>query len=62
MKRNIYISYIHEDSNNFKFKIMDRFKGRKYKLSDEETDSTIRSEEDLLKIAKKISQIGRAHV
>ena len=57
MKRNIYISYIHSDSNNFIFKIMDKFKGRKYKISDEETDSTIRSEEDLLKIAKKISHM-----
>ena len=57
MKRNIYISYIHSDSMNFKFKIMDRFKGRKYKFSDEEITSTLRSEEDLLKIAKKVSHM-----
>jgi hypothetical protein len=57
MKRNIYISYIHEESKNFKFKIMDKFKGRKYKFSDEVDESSIRSEEDLLKIAKKISHM-----
>ena len=57
MKRNIYLSYIHEDSKNFKFKITDRFKGRKYKFSDEEFKSKMHSDEDLLKIAKKISHM-----
>jgi len=36
---------------------MDKFKGRKYKFSDEETDSTILSDEALLKIEKKISHM-----
>ena len=57
MKRNIYISYIHTDSMNFKFKIMDKFKGRKYKYSDEETISTPYTEESLLKLEKKISHM-----
>ncbi len=57
MKRNIYISYVHSDSMNFKFKIMDKFKGRKYKFSDEEIDSTILSDEFLLKLEKKISHM-----
>lgn len=57
MKRNIYISYIHSDSMNFKFKIMDKFKGRKYKFSDEEFDLTSNNEEYLLKLEKKISHM-----
>jgi biopolymer transport protein ExbD len=36
---------------------MDKFKGRKYKFSDEEIDSTILSEETLLKLEKKISHM-----
>ncbi len=55
MKRNIYISYIHSDSMNFKFKIMDKFKGRKYKYSNEDTDLLPHTEESLLKLEKKIS-------
>ena len=57
MKRNIYISYIHSDSMNFKFKIMDKFKGRKYKYSSEDTNSTSTTEESLLKLEKKISHM-----
>lgn len=60
MKKNIYISYIHSDSMNFKFKIMDRFKGRKYKYSNEEnnlTSNTLNTEESLLKLEKKISRM-----
>jgi multiple sugar transport system permease protein len=30
MKRNVYISYIDKESMNYKFKIMDKFKGRKF--------------------------------
>jgi len=60
MKRNIYISYINSESKNFKFKIMDKFKGRKYKFSDENFDITstniFQSEESLSKLAKKITQ------
>ncbi|KFZ25761.1 MAG: hypothetical protein KQ78_02056 [Candidatus Izimaplasma bacterium HR2] len=57
MKRNVYISYIHSDSMNFKFKIMDKFKGRKYKYSNEETDLTSNTKESLLKLEKKISHM-----
>jgi len=57
MKRNIYISYIHSDSMNFKFKMMDKFKGRKYKYSNEDTDLTTNTEESLLKLEKKISHM-----
>ena len=57
MKRNIYISYIHSDSANFKFKIMDKFKGRKYKFSDEEIDSTMFSE-DTLFLLYEISSVS----
>ena len=57
MKRNIYISYIHSDSMNYKFKIMDKFKGRKYKFSEEEINSTILSDETLLKLEKKVSHM-----
>ena len=57
MKKNIYISYIHSDSMNFKFKIMDKFKGRKYKYSNEETDSELNTDESLLKLEKKISHM-----
>lgn len=60
MKRNIYLSYIHSDSMNFKFKILDRFKGRKYKISEESYDILNKdnnpSEEELLKLEKKISK------
>lgn len=60
MKRNIYISYIHADSMNFKFKIMDKFRGRKYKFSDEdfniESTTMLQSEETLTKLAKSISR------
>lgn len=56
MKRNIYISYNHQDSMNYKFKIMDKFKGRKYKFSDEEVID-YNSEESLLKLEKKISHM-----
>jgi len=59
MKKNIYISYINSESKNFKFKIMDKFKGRKYKFSDENYDITStsfdQSDESLSKLAKKIS-------
>jgi hypothetical protein len=59
MKRNIYISYIHSDAMNFKFKIMDRFKGRKYKFSNEEYDVNVldfeKNEESLFKLEKKVS-------
>jgi len=60
MKRNIYISYIHSDSMNFKFKIMDKFKGRKYKFSNEDTDNNseaLNTDEGLLKLEKKISHM-----
>ncbi len=57
MKKNIYISYIHSDSMNFKFKIMDKFKGRKYKYSSEEIDLTSNTEASLLKLEKKISHM-----
>lgn len=60
MKKNIYLSYIHSDSMNFKFKILDRFKGRKYKISEESYDinsqSINQSEEELSKLEKKISK------
>lgn len=57
MKKNIYISYIHSDSMNFKFKIMDKYKGRKYKYSNEDTDQTSDTVESLLKLEKKISHM-----
>jgi len=59
MKKNIYISYINSDSMNFKNKIIDRFKGRKYKFSDESYDvigtPAAITEDEKLKLAKKIS-------
>jgi hypothetical protein len=59
MKNNIYISYINNESINFKIKMMDRFKGRKYKHSDEtytlQTDVSQDSDE-LLKLAKNVSR------
>ena len=56
MKRNVYISYIHSDAMNFKFKIMDKFKGRKYKFSDEKAmTESLETEESLIKLEKKIS-------
>ena len=42
---------------NFRFKIMDKFKGRKYKYSNEETNLTSDTEESLLKLEKKISHM-----
>lgn len=58
MKRNIYISYIHSDSMNYHFKIVDKFKGRKYKFSDKSFDPTQSNtepiEETLTKLAKNI--------
>lgn len=59
MKKNIYISYIHSESMNYKFKILDQFRGRKYKLSEESFDpslsSTPQTDEILTKIAKNIA-------
>lgn len=59
MKKNIYISYIHSDAMNFKFKIVDRFKGRKYKFSNEEYDVNVKdfekNEESLFKLNKKVA-------
>jgi len=61
MKKNIYLSYIHSDSMNFKFKLTDKFKGRKYKFSDEAFDpmstGASQTEDDLMKLAKKISHM-----
>ena len=59
MKKNVYISYIHAESMNYKFKLMDRFKGRKYKHSEESFDiatTTLDNVEDQLKLAKNISR------
>ena len=59
MKKNVYISYIHAESMNYKFKIMDKFKGRKYKLSDESygiSDQSLEpTDEHITKMAKNIS-------
>ena len=60
MKRNIYISYNNEESMNFKNKIIDNYKGRKYKFSDEsfnKSNTTFEEgSEDLLKLAKSVSR------
>jgi len=59
MKKNVYISYINAESTNFKFKLMDRFKGRKYKHSEESFDittTTLENVEDQLLLAKNISR------
>jgi len=59
MKRNIYISFIQSESFNYKFKMLDKYKGRKYKFSDESYDITLPqdtpTEESLLKLAKNIA-------
>ena len=59
MKKNIYISYIDSESMNFKNKITDRFKGRKYKYSETSYDlnntSLTQDNDESLKLAKKIS-------
>jgi len=59
MKRHVYLSYIHSDAMNFKHKILDRFKGRKYKISEEGYDvknTTIEpNEETLTQLAKNVS-------
>lgn len=60
MKRNIYISYIDGESKNFRNKIIDKFKGRKYKHSDEtylvDTTKVGEDNDELLKIAKNVSR------
>lgn len=59
MKKNVYISHIHAEAANYKFKLMDRFKGRKYKYSDESFDiatTTLEDNEDQLLLAKNISR------
>ena len=61
MKKNIYLSYIHSDSMNFKFKLTDRFKGRKYKFSNESFDPTSNdskpNKDELMKLAKRVSHM-----
>lgn len=59
MKKNIYISYIHSDSKNYQFKILDKFKGRKYKFSDIEDLSSNKTytELELQKVEKKVSHM-----
>lgn len=59
MKRNIYISGIHSESMNYKYKIIDRFKGRKYKASEElyTFDMTFEQDsEESIKIGKNIAR------
>lgn len=60
MKRNVYISYINEESKNYKSKITDRFRGRKYKHSDElfdvKNDSFNSTDDELLLLAKNVSR------
>jgi|LGOV01.1.fsa_nt_gb hypothetical protein len=59
MKKNVYISYINAESTNFKFKLTDRFKGRKYKSSEESFDiatTTLDNVDDRLQLAKNISR------
>lgn len=61
MKRNIYISYINNESMNFKNKIMDNFKGRKYKHTDETYDVATttfdENSDELIKIGKSVSRM-----
>ncbi len=57
MKRNIYISNIHSESMNYKHKIMDRFKGRKYKHSEESFDVTTtlkNGSDEVIKMEKNV--------
>ena len=60
MKRNVYISYIHSESMNFKTKIIDRFKGRKYKSSEEafttQTTNILSNEDELTLVRKNVSR------
>lgn len=60
MKKNIYLSYIDTESMNYKNKIIDRFKGRKYKHSEATyTTATTTFEKDsdeLIKLAKNVSR------
>lgn len=58
MKKNIYISNIHAESMNFKTKILNRFKGRKYKHSNESLVPSVAfdTDEEYLKIAKNLSR------
>jgi hypothetical protein len=61
MKRNLYLSYINDESMNFRNKIIDNFKGRKYKHSDE-TYTTAQTQlgnksEELIKIRKSVSRM-----
>lgn len=58
MKKNVYISNIHAESMNFKTKIVDRFKGRKYKFSNEvlSPNEAFNNEEESLKIVKNLSK------
>lgn len=61
MKRNIYISYINNESLNFRNKIIDNFKGRKYKHSDEtfdvETTKFCKKCEGRIKLRKSVSRM-----
>jgi len=63
MKRNIYISYIDSESMNYKTKIMDKFKGRKYKYSDESYSlSETKFEENSDELTKLAKNVSRADV
>lgn len=63
MKRNVYISYIDNESKNYKFKITEKFKGRKYKHSDESfsTENT-KLEEDSPEFEKLRKTVSRSDV
>jgi hypothetical protein len=60
MKRNIYISFIHDEAKNFKFKMVENHKGRKYKFSNELfdlTSTTFEQDKDAVELlAKNISR------
>lgn len=60
MKKNIYLSYIDSESMNYKNKITDRFKGRKYKHSEATfttANTTFEPGSDAsIKLAKNVSR------
>jgi hypothetical protein len=60
MKRNIYISFIHDEAKNFKFKMLENHKGRKYKFSNElfniSSTTLDQIKEETEQIAKNISR------
>lgn len=59
MKRNVYISYINDEATNYKHKILDRFKGRKYKHSNESYNTNTKINDDRdeqIILAKNISR------